>query len=181
MELLNYWPEFMAALKEFQELAGAEQPELADALAAVRAAPQSFFVSTLTQGAAERWEGLLGLPVLRGEELADRRFRIMTRTAEQRPFTMRRLEELLGTLCGADGFSVALAGSEFTLTVRVLLTAKQNFDDVESLLGRIVPANLVIDLSLLYNQYQYLSGFSHGILAGYTHEQLRNEVVSNGE
>ena len=105
----------------------------------------------------------------------------MTRAAEQRPFTMARLQELLGTLCGADGFSAVLAGSAFTLTVRVALTAKQNFDDVESLLGRIVPANLVIDLSLLYNQHQNLADFSYGRLAAYTHDQLRNEVISNGE
>ncbi|MEA4934801.1 MAG: hypothetical protein VB071_14650, partial [Lawsonibacter sp.] len=82
---------------------------------------------------------------------------------------------------GADGFSAILAGSAFTLTVRVALTAKQNYDDVESMLGRIVPANLVIDLSLLYNQHQYLAGFSYGRLAAYTHDQLRNEVISNGE
>ncbi|MEA4933386.1 MAG: putative phage tail protein, partial [Lawsonibacter sp.] len=91
MELLNYWPEFMAGLKEFQTLAETEQPEIAEALAAVRAAPEDFFVSTLTASGAERWEGLLSLPVLRGGELADRRFRIMTRAAEQRPFTMARL------------------------------------------------------------------------------------------
>lgn len=181
MELLNYWPEFMAALKEFQELASAEQPEIAAALAAVRAAPEDFFVSTLTERGAERWEGLLGLSLLRGGELADRRFRIMTRAAEQRPFTMTRLRELLGTLCGEDGFSVALAGSAFTLTVRVALTAKQNFDDVGALLGRMVPANLVIDLSLLYNQHQTLVAFTHSRLAAYTHDQLRNEVISNGE
>ena len=61
------------------------------------------------------------------------------------------------------------------------VAVKQNYDDVAALLERVAPANLVVDLSLLYNQYQYLAGFSHGILAGYTHEQLRNEVISNGE
>lgn len=180
MELLNYWPELMAALGEFQALAEVEQPEISASIAAVRTAPDDFFIETLGESGAQRWERMLKLPVQNGGVLADRRFRIMTRAAEQRPFTARRLEELLGTLCGTDGFSVALAGSAFTLTVRVALTAKQNYDDVKSLLGRVVPANMVIDLSLLYNQHQTLAALLHSRLANYSHDQLRNEVLTSG-
>lgn len=177
MELLNYWPEFMAALKEFQMLAQTEQPEISDAIQAVRAMPNDFYIETLSEGGAARWEQILGLPVAHVGNLPDRRFRILTKSTEQLPFTMPRLQELMGTLCGADGFTAVMTGATFTLTVRVALTAKQNFDDVEALLDRIVPSNMVIDLSLLYNQHSALQSSSHAKLAGYTHEQLRNEVI----
>lgn len=78
------------------------------------------------------------------------------------------------------GFTVAMVGSTFTLSVRVMLTAKQNYDDVETLLNRIVPENLILDLSLMYNQHQTLAAFTHAQLAAYTHYFLRNEVLPHG-
>ena len=91
-----------------------------------------------------------------------------------------RLKELMTTLCGEDGFTVTMVGSTFTLSVRVMLTAKQNYDDVETLLNRIVPENLILDLSLMYNQHQTLAAFTHAQLAAYTHYFLRNEVLPHG-
>lgn len=78
------------------------------------------------------------------------------------------------------GHTVAMVGSTFTLTVRVMLKVKQNYDDVETLLNRIVPENLVLDLSLMYNQHQTLAAFTHAQLAAYTHYFLRNEVRPHG-
>ncbi|KAF5056857.1 hypothetical protein DSECCO2_363050 [anaerobic digester metagenome] len=179
MELLKYWPEFLAELKEFQELAEAEQREISAAVQAVSEAPDNFFITTLTPAGAKRWEQMLELPVQEGGQIADRRFRILTKATEQRPFTFLRLKELMTTLCGEDGFTVAMVGT-YTLTVRVALTVKQNYDDVDTLLSRIVPENLIIDLSLLYNQHVTLSAFTHAQLAAYSHYRLRNEVLPNG-
>ena len=78
------------------------------------------------------------------------------------------------------GHTVAMVGSTFTLTVRVMLKVKQNYDDVETLLNRIVPENLVLDLSPMYNQHQTLAAFTHAQLAAYTHYFLRNEVRPHG-
>ena len=177
MQLHEYWPDFLAELTEFEALAEAQQPELTAALVAARALPEDFYIQTLTGEGAARWERLLGMPVLQGGALEERRFRIMARTAEQRPFTLRWLRELLTTLCGEDGFSVSLVGADFRLVVRLALAIKQNYDDVQALLGRIVPVNMVIDLSILYIQYQALASYTHEQLANYTHEQLRNEVI----
>ncbi|WP_418927006.1 putative phage tail protein [Dysosmobacter sp.] len=180
MELLDYLPDFMAGLKEMQELTKAEQPEIAAAIRAVRTAPDEFFITTLSPAGAKRWEEMLALPVQESAPIADRRFRILTKATEQRPFTLRRLKELMTTLCGEDGFTVAMVGSTFTLTVRVMLKVRQNYDDVETLLNRIVPENLVLDLSLMYNQHQTLAAFTHAQLAAYTHYFLRNEVLPHG-
>lgn len=181
MELLEYWPGFLQELLEFRELAQAEQPELDSAAQAVRAAPDDFFISTLSPDGAARWERMLGFPVAAGGKLTDRRFRVMTKMNEQRPFTMARLRELLESLCGEDGYSVVLENEAYTLTVRVALTAKQNFTDVGTLLERAVPVNLVLDVSLLYNQHETLGLFTYAQLTAYSHDQLRNEVLAGGD
>ena len=181
MELLEYLPDFMAGFKEIQAMVKAEQPDISAAIQAVREAPDDFFITTLSPSGAKRWEKMLDLPVQESAPIADRRFRILTKATEQRPFTLRRLKDLMTTLCGEDGFTVAMVSSTFTLTVRVALEARQNYDDVDTLLNRIVPENLILDLSLMYNQHQTLSVFTHAQLAAYTHNQLRNEVFTNGE
>lgn len=177
MELLDHWPDFLREVLEFQVLAQAEQPELERALEAVRKAPDDCFISTLSEYGAERWERIIGIPVDRGGDLNDRRLRIMARYCEQLPYSYRRLEALLGRLCGEDGFFVALRAGDYTLSVRVALTAKQKLEEVRALLKRVVPVNLVIDLDLKYNTHRDLSGFTHRKLSRWTHGQLRDEVL----
>ena len=40
--------------------------------------------------------------------------------------------------------------------------------------------NMVIDLDLLYNQHSDFDGLTHEELSVYTHQQLRDEVISHG-
>lgn len=177
MEIREYWPGYLQEIAEFRALAEAEQPEMDAVTQALRSAPNEFFTPTLSQYGAGRWEKIMGLPVAHSGNLEDRRFRVMARFAEQLPYTRRRLEQLMGSLCGEDGYSLDFL-SGYALKVRVALTAKQNYADVGVLLGRVIPMNVTIDLSLKYNQHQALDGFTHAQLVAYTYDQLRNEVIS---
>ena len=67
------------------------------------------------------------------------------------------------------------------LIVKIGLAAKNNFSDVEALLDRVVPQNMVVTLLQLYNTHAELGRFTHAQLAAYTHNQLRNEVLTNGK
>ena len=49
---------------------------------------------------------------------------------------------------------------------------------VKEMLEEVIPANMEIDLSLLYNQHETLAKFTHKELAKYTHRQIREEVLS---
>ena len=93
----------------------------------------------------------------------------------KRPFTIPQIKEILQTLCGKDDYSINI--SEYTLTVRIGLTSKNNFSDMETLLQKIAPANIVVDLSLAYNQHQSLQTMTHSQLAEMTHYDIRNEIM----
>ena len=71
MALESYWPEYLRELREFRALAGAEEPELTAAGAALRRAPDDFYTATLTDAGCARWERLLGLPVVHGVGIFD--------------------------------------------------------------------------------------------------------------
>ena len=54
------------------------------------------------------------------------------------------------------------------------LAQKNQYDVVAEMLEEIVPCNLQLNLSLLYNQYRTLKPYPHIILAQFTHWELRN-------
>lgn len=158
-------------------MADAENPEVSQLWSCLADALNDQFVESSTENGVERWEAILSIVPKGTETQEERKFRILTRINEQLPYTWRMLCQQLETLCGEDGYSVELDNGAFTLTVKIALIAKSNFWDVDAMLRRVAPANLVIDLSLKYNQHATLAGFTHEQLARYTHLDLREEVI----
>lgn len=77
------------------------------------------------------------------------------------------------------GYTLDVDVEGFKVTVRLALTEKAAYEEVDGLLERIVPLNMIIDLSLLYNQHDLLASYTHSRLGLYTHDQLRSEDISN--
>lgn len=169
--LRNYNQETVAALQ-------AENPEFKLVWEALDQILQNEFVETANALGLSRWEKILGIFPNATDTLENRRFRIMTRMIKMRPFTVSRLKNILQNLCEEDGYSVQVSG--YVLTVRIGLTSRNNFNDIEALLQKISPANMVIDLSLAYNQHQSLIAMTHSQLAMMTHYEIRNEAMKEG-
>lgn len=177
-KLIEYIPEFLRDVKEYEAiLTLAEQPEMVELWEAEENALKDQFIMDATENGVSRWEKILGIVPKKSDTLDERKFSILTRTSEQLPFTLTTLKEQLKSLCGEDGYEVGLDANNYTLTVFVALTSRSSFNDVDSLLKRVVPANLIINLSLKYNQQNAVSTFTHGGLRKFTHEQLRNGVM----
>lgn len=178
LNLIEYLPYILHEIKEYKEIAKVENPELITLWQSVENVLNDQFIQSSTENGVKRWESILKVLPKGTDNLDERKFRILTRLNEQLPYSLKMLHQQLTTLCGEDGYSVELKNKEFTLSVKVALTAKSNFGDVDSLLHRIVPANMIIDLSLKYNQYSTLANFTYAQLANYTYDQLRNEVIT---
>ena len=179
--LIEYLPHIIRDVREYKAIMNdAEQPEMVDSWGAVEDAMNDQFIVDATENGVKRWEKILGIVPQATLTLDERKFTILTRINEQLPFTLRTLEESLKSLCGKDGYVVQLQANEYILVVKVALVAVQNYNDVERLLQRIVPANMIIQLSIIYNTHEVLGAFTHQRLHNYTHYQLRNEVITNG-
>lgn len=175
--MIDYLPQVLKEVRELKAIVEAEEPEIIDLWTALENVLNDQFIDDATENGVNRLEKILRIIPKATESLDVRKFRILTRFNEQLPYTFRTLQHQLETLCGANGFSLTLNNTDYTLKVRVELGVKGKFNEVDSLLKRTVPANMIIDLSLLYNQHSTLAGFTHSQLSGYTHEQLRNEVI----
>lgn len=177
INILNYLPAILKEVKELKALSVCENPELVLLWDALENALNDQFVNDATEYGVSRLESILKIVSKGTDTLNDRKFRILTRLNEKLPYTVRTLQNQLSSLCGENGFTLEVNHAAYTLKVRVELTAKSNFNDVEALLDRVAPANMIIDLSLLYNQHLTLDGFTHSQLSAYTHDQLRNEAI----
>ena len=148
--LREYLPPVLRSTYEFPLLCQVEQAEM-DALgAAADGVLEDQFVVTAKERGLARYEAIFGIAPRDTDTLEDRRFRILTKITAQLPYTMRRLRQLLTLLCGEDGFSVALGSDAYLLIVRVELSARRNLEEAETLVRRMVPANLWVDYSLRY-------------------------------
>jgi len=70
-----------------------------------------------------------------------------------------------------------LKPKEYSLDIKIELTRKRILDEVQRTVQEMIPANLVLVVSLKYNQYKDLKKFRYKDLKKYTYKQLREEVL----
>lgn len=176
-KLIDYYPQMLKGFREIKAFTDAEQKETDQLWESQYRVLDDQFAATASERGVMRWEQILGIVPKATASLQERRFLILTRLAEELPYTMGMLRQQLDALCGAGGYKVMLEPGEYTITVRVALTAKGNYADVKDLLERVLPANMILDFSLLYNQHGTVGRFTHGQLKGFLHHNIRNEVI----
>ncbi len=148
MELKAYWPRYLQGLLEFGQIADAEQPEFDQSLQAVRAAPDDFFLDTLSEYGCCRWEAILGISGAESNTLEERRMRIRALWNTELPYTYRWLVGWLTSLCGADNPAPTVEG----YTLRVSLPVAADYMWILDELRHRIPANLVIAPTVLLTQ-----------------------------
>lgn len=179
-KLIEYLPYIVRDYAEFQGLTAAEQPEFEHVWSRTDELLDNQFIITAGNVGLSRWEKLLGIIPKATDNLEERRFRVLARLNEELPYTITQLRNILQTLCGEDNFTAEIEEETYELIVKIGLAAKNNFNDVATLLERVIPVNLVVNLSQLYNTHAELGQFTHAQLAAYSHYNLRNEVLKNG-
>ena len=180
INLLSYQSKIIQEIREFKVLSEIENPKLECVWQAVEDAINDQFATSLTDNGCKRWESIMKINAKDTDDLDFRRFRILSKLNEQLPYTYRMLEVQLRTLCGDNGYKIVLRNNEYTLAVKIALASKNKYSDVESTLRKYVPANIVLDVSLMYNTHEIISQFTHEQLANYTYYELREEALING-
>lgn len=125
----------------------------------------------------QRWEEILELKPLDTDPIEVRRLRIKGKLNETLPYTYRVVYAMLQSLCGKDGVSVDRNVQEYSYSVKVALKSKKLKAEVEKLLDRVIPENMILKVTLMYNTNRMLSGLTHAQLAAYTHRQLKEEEL----
>ncbi len=177
-KLINYLPEVLRNFREFEKTFEVEQPEFEKLWEEVSKVLKDQFVSDSTERGVLRWEKLLKIVPKATDSLEVRKVVILGKLNRQLPYTFKRLYDLLTIICGENEFEIELHHDIYLLLLKGDLVIKERFAKIYALLQEVVPANVVVDFILLYNQHLALEPFTHGQLEGYKHIQLRNEVLN---
>ena len=176
-KLIQYLPSFMQEHKEMQEIMKAEQPEIDLLWIAAEGVFADQFILDATTNGVSRWESMIGISPKGTDTLEERKFRILSELNQELPYTFRKLEQVLTTLCGPDGYLVRLFAAEYRVSVRVALNNSSNYSEVKNIVNKMIPANMMCNVELMYTTHDELKVFTHGEMTAYTHEQLRNEAL----
>mgnify|MGYP005756624091 FL=1 len=178
VDISIYQPLIIKNYREFKEIAEIENTILTDCWSSSNNVFLDQFIETLTDNGCKRWEKILNIQPKGTDTLEVRRFRIKSRINEDLPYTYKALVNVLNSLCGEGQYTINLYNNEYILKILIELTAKKLFDEVESTVKRMIPANMILEVSLRYNQYLHFKKYTYGQLSVYTNKQLREEVLN---
>jgi hypothetical protein len=180
-KLIEYIPHILRDVKEYKAIiTDGEEPEIVLLWNAIDNALKDQFIQDATENGISRWEKMLKITPKATANLDERRFTVLSKINEQLPFTITSLKEQLSSLCGEDGYSVELDSNAYKLKVLIGLEVQSKYNDVVALLKRVVPANLIIEASLKYNQHKYLNSFKHSTISDHTHSEIRTVPYFEG-
>jgi hypothetical protein len=174
---INYYPEYLQNIAEFKEISRVVDKEIAKLQEAINNALKDRFIRELTIDGVLRWESILKITPKGTETLEDRRFRISARLFDELPYTMIVLKEKLALLCGKDGYKVNLENTKYKITIKVELAVKHQVEEIRKVLAKMIPANMLQYVELIYNQHETFYKYTHAELQAKTHNQLREEVI----
>lgn len=175
--LIDYAPPILREFEEYKALMAAEQKQIDELWSIAHAILDEALVDQATGEGLKRWEKILGITCLDTDEVKVRRLRIQAKILEDVPYTEPVLRNILTGLCGEGNYSMDIKYDEYKVAIKVALVSKKLKDEVVAMAERVIPANMILDIDLMYNTYGILRGYTHKQLRQFTHSQLRNEVL----
>ncbi len=180
-KLITYLPQFMQEYEEIEAIMAAEQTDTDSLWNAVYNVRNDQFVSRATDAGLTRFEKIYGLSHRGDDTEADRRFRIVSRMTAKLPYTIDKLQQYLTDMCGPNGYGLTCDNQHYRLTIRIALNKKNQYDTIREYVGEMIPANLIFECGLMYNQHLKFTKRTYGQLAAYTNRQLREDYLEDEE
>lgn len=159
VQVQRYYPNVLAPAKEFKALADLENAEFSAAWAALWKWFLNTYVYEIDIDGAKRWETMLRIIPPQGASLKERRKAILTKINTLRPYTIRRLQEILDSRFGS-GMAKAETTKAYELIVTIDNKVILKVNEIRTLLRSIIPANLIIKViqELAWTGRQYIGG-----------------------
>lgn len=177
VDVSKYYPDVIKDFREFVALASAENPEMSDLWSEIENTMNNQFIQDSDEVGIKKFEKLVDITSYASDTLAERKFRVMAKWNANLPYTERRLIEMLDKLCGVDGYTLTIDRPNHCTVIKVALVSKKNENSVRDMAERVVPAEMMLSVSLLYNQHQTFRSYTHQQLQAYSHNSLREDVM----
>ena len=146
IELIQYLPEFLQEITEYQQLFRAENPEFALLYEMADALLNNGFIKTADLQGLKRWEKLLGTSTA-GQDMEERRAAVLGKWNRSLPYTITRLYEYLDILAERTAYHIGLFPSEYRLELITEDLPAGTLRAMRDLVQVMLPANLLFLLT----------------------------------
>jgi len=161
--LIKHLPLFMREIKEISAIMQAEDNELNAVSEAVRdSLDRSFIMFTDSQG-LECWKRLFGVST---------REAVCEKLSDKLSYTYNSLKSTLAMLYG-NGLSVETDYANYTVRVFLQMKLENSFASIQRLVRERIPANMKLEVIMVFTKHRDLKSFTHGGLRNYTHLQIK--------
>lgn len=143
-DLKRMLPDWYEGLYETNLLMTIEQSLIDDLVTQINRAQSNLYISTADSETLAVYENMLRITRQNGDTLDMRRFRILTRLASQKPYTLRYLEELLSSF--GDPATVENKYNEYRIIINSYFEKQGQMSDLDYLVRTIIPANLMAEI-----------------------------------
>lgn len=144
MTIKDLWPPIMQELEEFQKIAGIEELYFDQLKQEIENIVDDQFIQTATEKGIARREKMLKVVPFADDTLETRRHRILLKYMDRLPYTYKRLLQYLSSV--SSNFNVTLNNDAYELFIQIVLAGYSQRDALAAVLGRMIPANLVLKM-----------------------------------
>ncbi|WP_250278896.1 putative phage tail protein [[Clostridium] colinum] len=157
--LINYLPQFMQDIEEIKSIMFVTEEEVNYLNQDIESILNDFFIIGSSKIATKHYEKMLEITPKLTDSIEKRQYDILAIYNQTLPFTLENLQNSLDSICGEKNYSINMIYDKFILNIILALNKKELFEVVNNLLERIVPMNLIINLSIDYNVWKDLNKF----------------------
>lgn len=163
MKLIEYMPLFLKEVREFKEIFKTEDIELENIKLKIDEIVREATVQTAESYGLERYEKIYGITDI-AESIEGRRANILLKMNYKAPYTLKWLINTLNISVGEGNYTIDMDYANYKLTISVLALYKNMAKDLEILLRKEIPANLVLKVDLFQTEKmenKYIAGIVH--------------------
>lgn len=179
MNLVEKMPNYYHQSEEVCAIEKAFGQAVDHALSDLEELLEQCFVDTATW-ALPLWEESVGIESEKEKDISYRRTRILSKLRGGGTITKAMLKNTIESFCNGE-VDILEYPAEHRFEVKFLSTigVPPNLSDVTQAIEEIKPAHLEYSYLILFVLHEELIQFTHHQLAEKTHEQIRNEAVTN--
>lgn len=177
VKLTDYLPEVLSEAREMIAIENVLQSERENIYEELNIRINESYVNEAEESGVYRWEKILNITPMTTDTLEDRRFKLINRLNGDLPYTMTAIRKKLELICGKGNFKVTYNKEAFMLTVKLGLLIKKRVTEVRDMLYERIPANIILEVLLLYNNHEEVARFTHKKLSQWSHKEICEEVL----
>lgn len=161
-QMLNYYPEVIKAIREFQELINTQSIQVEEIHEKLVELLEDAFISTAHEDRIAEWEQVLGItPLPQGDDeletwLSDRRETIIARLYQPSRLNTQSISDIVSIFTGGKAISYFKDGIIHVFISPPKNNKKYKFENVEQELKQKVPAHLLFEVNRNYQLWAKL-------------------------